>query len=470
MASLSEIMNNLRYGGLYRKLDGPQIQGYQTNENGDVIKTDIAPENTLGLTSRLADFILGKQEEKPDTTSTPQVGKGGGVTINSTVYNNPRTGGVLRDIAEGYKENRFNPISIENLMPNKNKNWANRLGEGIGSLTRFGVSPLARGLATAGAVGLSGGDLSDVLAFGINAAATNQKLKTQDKIYRDDLVQSQQSALKNNPDFNKLSDAEKAQVLENVQSDNDNYANLSVDEQNALLEQAQNKYLTNRQNEQLQNIADNVNNRRGYITQDVYKNLIDTQQLRDNADWRKMYFDTQQRNLEQQRDWQRQQYQMQQDEKRADRAFQYAELGERRRQNDMGNALGWAKLSSDIQNSKNDESYGDIEQQLNNFKESFSKVNNPYRYRIAGGASEFLNTLTPDEANFNSQRTLLFNQIARKLGGEKGVLSDQDIKRIDAALPKLSDTKEQKEAKMKAVYALLDIKKGSTKNDPLGIL
>ena len=78
-----------------------------------------------------------------------------------------------------------------------------------------------------------------------------------------------------------------------------------------------------------------------------------------------------------------------------------------------------------------------------------------------GGASEKLNTLTDDEANFNAQRTLLFNQIARKLGGEKGVLSDKDIQRVEAALPKLTDTYEQKMAKMNAVYDLLSIKRGS---------
>ena len=76
-------------------------------------------------------------------------------------------------------------------------------------------------------------------------------------------------------------------------------------------------------------------------------------------------------------------------------------------------------------------------------------------------------TNTTAEANFNSQRSLLFNQIARTLGGEKGVLSDQDIQRIDNALPKLTDSYSQKMAKMKAVYDLLDIKKGQsiTEND-----
>lgn len=69
-------------------------------------------------------------------------------------------------------------------------------------------------------------------------------------------------------------------------------------------------------------------------------------------------------------------------------------------------------------------------------------------------------TQTTKEANFNAQRTLLFNQIARKLGGEKGVLSDQDMKRIELALPTLTDSYDQKIAKMRAVDDLLNIKKG----------
>ena len=43
----------------------------------------------------------------------------------------------------------------------------------------------------------------------------------------------------------------------------------------------------------------------------------------------------------------------------------------------------------------------------------------------------------------------------------KKVLSDADIKRVEAALPSLSDTYEQKVAKMKGIYNLLDIKKGN---------
>jgi hypothetical protein len=94
------------------------------------------------------------------------------------------------------------------------------------------------------------------------------------------------------------------------------------------------------------------------------------------------------------------------------------------------------------------------------------------RFRNATGLQ------TKEEVNFNSQRTLLFNKIARDLGGEKGVLSDQDIKRIEKALPDYTDSYEQKQAKMSAVYALLEDRlavegasmQDNADADPLGIL
>ena len=110
-------------------------------------------------------------------------------------------------------------------------------------------------------------------------------------------------------------------------------------------------------------------------------------------------------------------------------------------------------------NLDNIKSLNAIQGQLDRFKGSFKDANNPIRYRAFGGVSEKLNTLSKNEANFNAQRTLLFNKIARDLGGEKGVLSDQDIKRIEQALPTLSDTIGQKNAKIQAIYDLLDDRK-----------
>ena len=165
-------------------------------------------------------------------------------------------------------------------------------------------------------------------------------------------------------------------------------------------------------------------------------------------------------------------------------------MAENKRYRDAQLGLGYARLNQinkqekkiEAENKKKQEALtnlGAIENQLNRFEGTFKKANNPYRYRLAGWASEKGNFLTPAEANFNSQRTLLFNKIARDLGGEKGVLSDQDIKRIEQSLPTLSDTTAQKKAKMTAIYDLLNDRKAvygvtspggqNLDTDPLGL-
>lgn len=415
----------------------PQITPLQMTENGEIDKAaSLALKNqTTPLT--FGERMTGRTMTEDFQSIDPKTGEAKLETISSY------RPGLLNDIVGGYKENRFTPASLSNFGQNelsggRQKGFGYRLGEGLGSLARFGESPLGRSLLVGGIIGASGGSGIEALAYGGTAGMLNQANRNADRIYRDDLIQSQQNALRNSPEFNALSETD--------------------------------------QNAQLQGIADNINAQRGYVNKDVYSNLINTQQIRDNADWRKMYFDTQQENNQVNREFQQRQLENSIAQANANRALQWAELGERRRQNDMSNTLAQQKILADMQ--KGGEDFGDMRQQLDNFAASFDTVDNPYRYRIAGKGSEFFNTLTEDEANFNAQRTLLFNQIARKLGGEKGVLSDNDIKRIEAALPTLADTKKQKEAKMKAVYALLNIKEGSAgelaaksgNNDPLGIL
>lgn len=418
MVTLSEVFRNMKDGGLYRRLineDKAAADFARQEENA------IAEPKSLGET--VGNFLFGKRVAPTDSIGAQTKDENGNTIINSTVSQNPRTGGVFNDFVGGYKDNRFNPFDVNQF--GEKKNLATRLGEGFGSIVRFGESVPGRALITAGLVKAFGGSPLEAVAYGGTAGMLNQANRNADRMYRNDLIQSQQNALQNSPEF----------------------TTLKPEEQQA----------------QMQGIADTINNYRGYMNKDIYSNLINTQQIRDNADWRKMYFDAQQKNLEEQREWQRQEAAMRRADAAANRDFQYynANLGHQDR-----------LAALDTQNSKNKgDDFGDMRQQLDNFAASFDTVDNPYRYRIAGKGSEFFNTLTENEANFNAQRTLLFNQIARKLGGEKGVLSDNDIKRIEAALPTLADTKKQKEAKMKAVYALLNIKEGNQgANDPLGIL
>lgn len=152
-----------------------------------------------------------------------------------------------------------------------------------------------------------------------------------------------------------------------------------------------------------------------------------------------------------------------------------------------GGVTGGASNLTPKQIQKNQEmlnSLNAVQSQMDRFANSFGKV----RGRSKNAFKAKTGALLADayarggwgnkaETNFNSQRILLFNKIARELGGEKGVLSDQDIKRIEGSLPSLSDSLQQKKAKMQAIYDLLDDRKSqyniggniSSNNDPMGL-
>lgn len=99
-----------------------------------------------------------------------------------------------------------------------------------------------------------------------------------------------------------------------------------------------------------------------------------------------------------------------------------------------------------------------ITNQLANFEGMFKVMPSKTGAYTTGALREATGTLTPQEAKFDAEKTLLFNKIARDLGGEKGVLSDQDIKRVAASLPTRYDSLAQKQAKMSAIHNLLDIR------------
>jgi hypothetical protein len=144
-----------------------------------------------------------------------------------------------------------------------------------------------------------------------------------------------------------------------------------------------------------------------------------------------------------------------------------------------GSVTGGASNLTPKQIQKNQEmlnSLNAVQSQMDRFANSFDKVRGSKAGALLADAYAKGGFGNSAESNFNAQRTLLFNKIARELGGEKGVLSDQDIKRIEGSLPSLSDSLPQKRAKMKAVYDLLedrksqyDIGTSSGKKDSLGL-
>ena len=87
----------------------------------------------------------------------------------------------------GYRDNYDNGFRPKNLQADPSKNWASRLGEGLGSVGRFIDSPLGRGLLAAGLNKALGYD--DSVLEGLQAVVGRQNAVTADKLYRNQLKQ-----------------------------------------------------------------------------------------------------------------------------------------------------------------------------------------------------------------------------------------------------------------------------------------
>jgi hypothetical protein len=195
------------------------------------------------------------------------------------------------------------------------------------------------------------------------------------------------------------------------------------------------------------------------INQDIFQNILKGQTLKDNAEFKRMFYDNQQKQNEALMALKQQQLALEKEKERSDNEWRQKELDFKYYDSDNKNNKESNKEDNKIQD------LNELEEQLDAFENMFNKVPNKLRGQTEGALRQKLGLTSVNEANFNAQRTLLYNQIARKLGGEKGVLSDQDIKRIEASLPSLTDSYAQRKAKMKAIRNLLQIKVNSAKNE-----
>lgn len=474
-----------------------------TAKTDDWKKQGISDEAIQGVSQglnsgnkELAQFITDNKINTPKTVEEIALAKEGKFNnyapVASTISENPRVGGALRDVAGGYNENLNNAISLDNFGQNetpdgRKKGFAYRLGEGLGSISRFAQSPLGRGLIVGGLVGATGGDALPMLAYGAGTTMQNQVNRMNDKLYRNELKQTYQQSIMNDPRYNTLTSAEDKQIQDYIKQSPE-YLNAKTDEERATI--ADNMYnslasekIASKQNEALQEVYANIDGLRGYVDRNAFGSMVQAQQLRDNAGYRNMMLSNQQRQNEIMNAMRKEQLQAQEEQQKFNRWYQKASLedkradrAERRAYNNAQLGLGYARLNNDNYNKALDraekakdraakilskqENYGDVEKQINNFKATFKGLPSKAESYTLGNLRAMTGTQTTKEANFNAQRTLLFNQIARKLGGEKGVLSDQDMKRIESALPTLTDSYDQKIAKMRAVDDLLNIKKG----------
>ena len=406
-----EIPNKVKSNvvGLSNKVRGvnaPQLNMELLDEKGgtDITKTMEMLDKTTPLT--LGERLTGRTLERDFQKYNPETKQ---FEMATATINRP---GLLQDISKGYEENRFTPASLDNLQQNtlangREKGFAYRLGEGLGSLARLGNSPLGRGLITGGIVGATGGNGLEALTYGAGATMLNQGNVLKDQLYR----------------------------------------------------------------RELEKYGFDTSGIKGYISDDTFNKYLQSKQMQDNAEYRNLLLKTQMENNAALLKLKEQEAQRQARQDVADNYFKNRQLGIQEKNLDLQAEKLKGKSNSNLENLQA------VSNQLKRFEDTFSKMPGKLESNTLGRLRNATGLQTKEEANFNSQRTLLFNKIARDLGGEKGVLSDQDIKRIEKSLPDYTDSTVQKQAKMQAIYDLLNdrlsvegVQGFSQETDPLGIL
>ena len=447
----------------------PQMKAVQVDANGAPITgIEIQPERKItvgdkfrGFSSnfgdKLTNALLGTSSQPTDSINTNG-------EMSATVSENPRVGGLLNNVRDGYRENVNTPFNISNLEPNKDKGLGYRIGEGLGSIARSLDSPAGKMLLAYGASKMLGD--TNPLEQAFTAGAVNFNNEMNDKIYRNDLINTQQQALMNSPKFNQLSDTEQKQILDQLHTDS-NYMGLSKEEakglnteqyraklgekQTNMKNKAIEDYLTGRQSQQLQDIADKVNSYRGYLGEKTYGNLINSQQLRDNAAYRKMFYDDQQANLREQMEFRRQQA--------------LAQLGVTMRGQDLNYSLGQDRIKANKAeaNEKIQAEKKEQEKANNQIRALASLFKDLPQNKVGKGFQKItgLGATGLYAAGYGGTSTTSYDAVADALAtslarknGEKGNLSDSDIKRWRKPLPNITDTPEQAQAKFNALHKI----------------
>lgn len=416
----------------------PQFKNMQMREDGSMYEAaSPTSDKPASPWQKLSYALIGVPVQSQSDSIGTATDEQGNVIQSANISNPIRQGGFLRDLTSGYKENIHQDFSLDNWGQNKG-GIARHLGEGLGSLVKFAESPAGRALLTGAAVGLTGGNGLQALTYGTVAGAKNQTNRMADKIYRDDLIRSYQDSLINSEKYQK--------------------AEPEV------------------QQEMLADIADKINNVRGYINNDVYTNMLRSKQLQDNAEYRKMYYDTQLENNKINQALAREKLDYQKEQDKADRAYKYAELGEKRRANDMTNAMAYQKM---LQDNNKGNKYENPKIILNNVEKLWRLTPQGRAWKgtskgkaIQTGIANFIGLSNNDVSAYNAIAESMVTPLARQISQEKGNVSDKDIARARAMLPQITDSYEQGMAKINAIRELIqDLEQGNTKGkDSLGIL
>lgn len=304
-----------QYGNIAAELQAPQA----VSGGGELAVQPLRPtlfNRITGLGDKIYDGLFGKIVDNSGVNDG---------TLSATINNPHREGGIFADLQSGFNENLNNRFQPQNLVGNGGS-LARRIGEGFGTAMRFADSPLGRGVLVGGAIGALGGTPAEMAAYGLGTTALNQGNRTADRLYRDDLIKTAQQSLRYSPEFNSLSADEIATIKQSVEMGAD-YKNATPEQQQVMLQNAAAEYLRGRQAEQLQNIVNQVGSMRGYVRPDVYRNLLASQQLRDNADYKNMYLNAQIANQQAMQDLRKDQLAFQKSKEDFDRQIALGNLG-----------------------------------------------------------------------------------------------------------------------------------------------
>lgn len=472
-----------------------------TEKTDDWKKQGISDEAIQGVAQglnsgnkELAQFITDNKINTPKTAEEIALAKEGKFNdytpVTSTISENPRVGGALRDVAGGYNENLNNAISLDNFGQNetpdgRKKGFAYRLGEGLGSISRFAQSPLGRGLIVGGLVGATGGDALPMLAYGAGTTMQNQANRMNDKLYRNELKQTYQQSIMNDPRYNTLTSAEDKQIQDYIKQSPE-YLNAKTDEERATI--AGNMYnslasekIASKQNEALQEVYANIDGLRGYVDRNAFGSMVQAQQLRDNAGYRNMMLSNQQRQNEIMNAMRKEQLQAQEEQQKFNRWYQKASLedkradrAERRAYNNAQLGLGYARLNNDnynkaldraAKNQTKQEAKIKAGQQISSLAQLYSSL--PQNFAFKGGQkSTALINKGLYKLGVGSQQVTAYDSVADALAtslsranGEVGNLSDSDIIRWRKTLPSITDTPEQAQAKFDALNKIYGLPK-----------
>lgn len=472
-----------------------------TAKTDDWKKQGISDEAIQGVSQglnsgnkELAQFITDNKINTPKTAEEIALAKEGKFNdytpVTSTISENPRVGGALRDVAGGYNENLNNAISLDNFGQNetpdgRKKGVAYRLGEGLGSISRFAQSPLGRGLIVGGLVGATGGDALPMLAYGAGTTMQNQANRMNDKLYRNELKQTYQQSIMNDPRYNTLTSAEDKQIQDYIKQSPE-YLNAKTDEERATI--AGNMYnslasekIASKQNEALQEVYANIDGLRGYVDKNAFGSMVQAQQLRDNAGYRNMMLSNQQRQNEIMNAMRKEQLQAQEEQQKFNRWYQKASLedkradrAERRAYQNAQLGLGYARLNNDnynkaldraAKNQTKQEAKIKAGQQISSLAQLYSSL--PQNFAFKGGQkSTALINKGLYKLGVGSQQVTAYDSVADALAtslsranGEVGNLSDSDIIRWRKTLPSITDTPEQAQAKFDALNKIYGLPK-----------